>query len=133
MASSAAVAIQNARQFADLETAHRALEEAQEQRIATERWAVLGKAAATLAHRINNSTALVPIAAQHTRELLAQVEMPPDLRQDIEGNLGRIERNSLYTVEIAGVLLRRFRKNPTQAPRHQRTLGACSAVGGDAQ
>lgn len=115
VASSAAIAIQNARHFAELEAAHRALATAQEQRIAAERWAVLGKAAATLAHRINNSTALVPIAAQHTRELLAGVELPPELRQDIEENLGRIERNSLYTVEIAGVLLRRFRKNPVQA------------------
>ncbi|NJO00041.1 MAG: hypothetical protein HC875_40985 [Anaerolineales bacterium] len=29
---------------------------AQEQRIAAERWAVLGKAAGSLAHRINNTT-----------------------------------------------------------------------------
>ncbi len=115
VASSAAVAIQNARHFAELAEAHRALAEAQEQRIAAERWAVLGKAAATLAHRINNSTALVPIAAQHTRELLAGVELPPEVRQDVEDNLGRIERNSLYTVEIASVLLRRFRKNPVRA------------------
>ncbi len=115
VASSAASALKNAGQYAALKAANQALREAQEQRIAAERWAVLGKAAATLAHRINNSTALVPIGAQHTRRLLRQVEMPPELREDIEGNLDRIERNSLYTVELAAVLLRRFRKNPTKA------------------
>lgn len=115
VASSTAIAIQNARQYAALKQTNQALREAQAQRIAAERWAVLGKAAATLAHRINNSTALVPIAAQHTRELLKQAEMSPETRQDIEGNLERIERNSLYTVELAEVLLRRFRKNPTEA------------------
>ena len=115
VASSAASAIQNARQYAALQQANTALREAQKQRIAAERWAVLGKAAAALAHRINNSTALIPIAAQHTRELLEQVDMPPELREEIEGNLGRIERNSLYTVEIGEVLLRRFRKEPAEA------------------
>jgi two-component system NtrC family sensor kinase len=115
VASAAAGAIQNGRQYEALKQANQALREAQEQQIAAERWTVLGKAAANLAHRINNSTALVPIAAQHTRELLQQVKMPPDLRQDIEGNLDRIARNSLYTVELARVLLRRFRRNPSEA------------------
>ncbi len=114
VASSAASAINNARQYTALRETNQALEEVQEQRIASERWAVLGKAAANLAHRINNSTALVPIAAQHLRELLTSIEIPPDVWESIEGNLDRIERNSLYTVELAVVLLRRFRKNPTE-------------------
>lgn len=115
VASAAASAIQNGRQYESLKQANQALRTAQEQQIAAERWTVLGKAAANLAHRINNSTALVPIAAQHTRELLQQVKMPPELRRDIEGNLDRIARNSLYTVELATVLLRRFRRNPSEA------------------
>lgn len=115
VASSAAIAIQNARQYKSLKQAHQALREAQKQRIAAERWTVLGKAAANLAHRINNTTTLIPIAAQHTQELLEQVEMAPELRDDIDGNLDRIRRNSLYTVELAMVLLRRFRKHPTEA------------------
>ena len=76
---------------------------------------MLGKAAANLAHRINNSTALVPIAAQHTLELLQQIEMAPELRREVEANLDRIARNSLYTVELARVLLQRFRRNPSKA------------------
>ncbi len=114
-ASSAASAIQNARQYAALHRTNEALRQAQEQRIAAERWAVLGKAAANLAHRINNSTALVPVAAQHLRELLEPLEMSPELRERVEGNLDRIERNSLYTVDLAVVLLRRFRKKPAEA------------------
>ena len=65
VASSAAIAIKNARQYAAIKKANEALREVQEQRIAAERWAVLGKAAGNLAHRINNSTALVPVATQH--------------------------------------------------------------------
>jgi GAF domain-containing protein len=115
VASSAASAIQNARQYGALEQANTALREAQEQRIATERWAVLGKAAANLAHRINNSTALVPIAAQRLQELLEPLEMQPELRQKVNDNLERIGRNSLYTVDLAVLLLRRFHGNPTKA------------------
>src|SRR6185503_18166557 len=70
VAASAASALQNARQYAELQKANEALQRAQEQRIAAERWAVLGKAAGSLAHRINNTTTLVPIAVQHLRELL---------------------------------------------------------------
>lgn len=115
VASSAASAIQNARQFEALKKANDALSEAQEQRIASERWAVLGKAAANLAHRINNSTALIPAAAQRLEELLKQVDIEPELRQKVDGNLDRIKRNSLYTVDLAVVLLRRFRRDPTEA------------------
>ncbi len=115
VAASAAIAIQNARQYAALERSNQALQQAQEQRMAAERWAVLGKAAGSLAHRINNSTALVPIAAQHLRELLQQVNLPAELKPEIEAHLDRIERNTLYTVDLATALLRRFRHNPTQA------------------
>jgi len=115
VASSAASAIQNARQYEALKQANEALKQAQEQRIAAERWAVLGKAAANLAHRINNSTALVPIAAQRLQELLQQVDIQPELREKMDGNLDRIRRNSLYTVDLADILLRRFSRNPTKA------------------
>jgi signal transduction histidine kinase/DNA-binding response OmpR family regulator len=115
VASSAASAIQNARQYGAIKRANEALREAQEQRIAAERWTVLGKAAANLAHRINNSTALVPIAAQRLQELLAQVELQPELRQKVDDNLERIRSNSLYTVDLAVLLLRRFDGNPTEA------------------
>ncbi|MCB0153449.1 MAG: GAF domain-containing protein [Anaerolineae bacterium] len=115
VASSTAIAVKNAQQYAALKTANEALKQAQAQRIATERWTVLGQAAGNLAHRINNSTALVPIATQHLQELLQGVEMPAPVRQEVDENLARIRRNTLYTVELAMALLRRFRKIPSEA------------------
>ncbi len=115
VATAAASAIQNARQYAELQRANEALQQAQEQRIAAERWAVLGKAAGSLAHRINNTTTLVPIAVQHLRELLQPVTLAPELKQEIDDNLERIERNTLYTVDLAVALLRRFRQHPAKA------------------
>jgi signal transduction histidine kinase len=75
----------------------------------------LGKAAGSLAHRINNTTTLVPIAVQHLRELLQPVTLTPELKKEIEENLDRIERNTLYTVDLAVALLRRFRQHPAKA------------------
>lgn len=115
VASSAASAIQNAHQYTALQKTNRALEQAQEQRIAAERWAVLGKAAGSLAHRINNTTTLVPIAIQRLRELLQPVSLPAKLRLEVDDHLDRIERNTLYTVDLATALLRRFRQQPAQA------------------
>ncbi len=115
VASSAAIAIQNARQYAALKQTNAALRDAQSQRIAAERWAILGKAAANLAHRINNTTALVPVATQHLVELLAQVDMPPELRREVDAKIDRIQRNTLYTVDLAMALLRRFREKSTEA------------------
>lgn len=115
VASSTAIALKNAHQYAALKAANEAIKQAQAQRIATERWTVLGQAAGNLAHRINNSTALVPIAAQHLQEILQDIEMPPTVRKDVNENLDRIRRNTLYTVELAMALLRRFRKFPSEA------------------
>ncbi len=115
VASSAAISLKNAQQYAALKAANEALQQAQAQRIASERWTVLGQAAGNLAHRINNSTALVPIAAQHLQELLEDITMPPETRQEVDENLDRIYRNTLYTVELAMALLKRFRKIPSQA------------------
>lgn len=115
VASSAASAIQNAHQYAALQKSNEALEQAQEQRIAAERWAVLGKAAGSLAHRINNTTTLVPIAIQHLRELLEPVSISLQLKKEVDDNLDRIERNTLYTVDLASALLRRFRQHPAKA------------------
>jgi signal transduction histidine kinase len=112
VASSAAISLKNAQQYAALKEANKALKQAQAQQIASERWTVLGQAAGNLAHRINNSTALVPIAAQYLQELLQNVEMPADVRREVDNSLDRIRRNTLYTVELAVALLRRFRKIP---------------------
>ncbi|MEM7034127.1 MAG: GAF domain-containing protein [Chloroflexota bacterium] len=112
VASAAAIAIQNARQYQALVDTHRDLREAQQQRIAAEQWSILGRAAAGLAHRIHNTTAVVPASAQDLREILTEVKMSPDLRDEVEANLSRIERNTIYTLDLADGLLRRFNHRP---------------------
>ncbi|MDX1523848.1 MAG: GAF domain-containing protein, partial [Anaerolineae bacterium] len=115
VASATAIALKNAQQYAALKEANKALKQAQAQRIASERWTVLGQAAGNLAHRINNSTTLVPIAVQTLQELLDEVKMSPDLRQEVDAHLDRIRRNTLYTVELATALGRNFRRIPSEA------------------
>jgi signal transduction histidine kinase len=107
LANQAAVALQNARQL-------QALRETEEQRLAAERWATLGKAVANLAHRINNTAALVPVAVQDLKELLAEASMADELRRQVDGDLERIERNTRFTLELADVLLKPFKGGPDQ-------------------
>lgn len=115
VASAAAIAIQNARQYEALVTAHSQLREAQQQRIASEQWSILGRATAGLAHRIHNTTAIVPASAQDLREVLRPVRMSGAVRRDVEANLSRIERNTLLTLELVDNLLYRFHQTPVPA------------------
>ena len=115
VASAAAIAIQNARQYQALEDAHQELREAQQQRIASEQWSILGQATAGLAHRIHNSTAIVPASAQDLRAVLNEVRMSPAVRRDVEANLSRIERNTIFTLDLVDALLRRFHQPPVAA------------------
>lgn len=115
VASAAAIAIQNARQYESLQQAHQALKTAQARRIATEQWSILGRAAANLAHRIHNTTTIVPLAVQDLRDLLAEVTIPPALAPDIAANMNRIEQNVSRTIELADNLLRRFHQEAVAA------------------
>lgn len=103
--SYAAIAINNARLFAKEQTAREQLRKEQERRLAAEAWATLGKAAANLAHRINNTIAAIPPS-------VAEIEMLPQARvekKEIRDRLQRIERNARYALELADQLLRPFR------------------------
>ncbi len=115
VASAAAIAIQNARQFEALEQAHQKLREAQKQRIASEQWSILGRATANLAHRIHNTTTIVPLAVQDLKDLLSNVDIPAEIKEDVDANLERIERNVSYTINLADSLMRRFHQEPTVA------------------
>ena len=115
VASAAAIAIQNARQFEALEQAHQKLREAQKQRIASEQWSILGRATANLAHRIHNTTTIVPMAVQDLKDLLENVAIPAEIKADVDANLERIERNVSYTINLADSLMRRFHQEPTLA------------------
>ena len=106
-ANSAAIAIKNARLL-------EALKQIQEQRLAAERWATLGKAVANLAHRINNTAGLVPVAVQDIQELFAQLSVTDEQKKQIQGNLERIERNTRFTLDLADVLLKPFTGGPAK-------------------
>ena len=101
-ANYAAVAIKNARLLQELR-------ELQEKRLAAERWVTVGKAVGYLAHRINNTLGVVPVAVQDLEELLAQLPIPIEHREQIEADLGRINRNTQFALELADVLLKPFK------------------------
>jgi GAF domain-containing protein len=107
LANQAAVAIQNARQI-------EALQKLREQRLAAERWATLGKAAANLAHRINNTAGLIPVVAQDLEELLADVALEEERRQEVDADLQRIERNTRFTLQMADALFKPFEDLPAE-------------------
>jgi len=107
LANQAAVAIQNARQI-------HALQEAQEQRLAAERWAILGKLVPNLTHRINNTVALIPVVVQDLKELLTRLQIADELQGQIDDDLGRIERNTRFTLQMADLLLKPFIAGPAQ-------------------
>jgi len=97
----AAIAIKNTRLIEELK-------QVQNQRLAAESWAILGKAVANLAHRIYNTVGLVPVVVQDLQGLLAQLPMREEERKLIEGDLQRIERNTRFTLELANILLKPF-------------------------
>jgi signal transduction histidine kinase len=121
LADYAAVAIENARLYEEAEertqelrTAYEKLQKAQEQMIAAERWAILGKAAANLAHRINNTAGLIPVVAQDLEELLADVALEEERRREVNADLQRIERNTQFTLQMADALFKPFEDLPAE-------------------
>lgn len=121
LGNQAAVAIQNTRQI-------QALHEAQEQRLAAERWAILGKLVPNLTHRINNTVALIPVIVQDLRELLAKLQIAGKLQVQIDDDLGRIERNTRFTLEMADLLLKPFIVGPAQQLDVNALLGKAIAL-----
>lgn len=114
MAQEAVIAIQNATQHQKLQVMHQVLQGEQEQRVAAEKWTVMGQAATALAHRINNLVGIVPASAGEIRRTLATLPLPPDEARWIEANLERIDRNARFVLRLANALFR-----PFQEPGHQ--------------
>ena len=107
LANQAAMAIENARVYEHLETAYEELEREQERRVAEEKFAYLGYAADGIAHRINNTIALLPLCAADIRRHLKTVDSYVDAQLDM------IERNARYILELAEELQKPSR--PSQA------------------
>ena len=113
-AHQATVAIENAHLYEELKQEHKRLQQAQEQMLAAERWAILGKAAANLAHRINNTAGLIPVVTQDLQELLTDVALEEERRREVDADLQRIERNTRFTLQMADALFKPFEALPTE-------------------
>ena len=113
-ANQTAIALENAHLYEELRQEHERLQQAQEQMLAAERWAVLGKAAANLAHRINNTAGLIPVAIQDLKELLVDIALEEERRQEIDADLQRVERNTRFTLRMADALFRPFEALPAE-------------------
>jgi len=110
LAQEAVIAIQNARQHQRLQSMHLHLRAEQEKRLAAEKWTVMGQAATSLAHRINNLIGIVPASAGEVRRSTAAIDIPATEREWIEANLGRIERNARFVLKLSDALFRPFKE-----------------------
>ena len=110
LAREAVIAIQNATHHEELQRMHQTLKKEQARRVAAEKWTVMGQAATSLAHRINNLIGIVPASAVQVREALNELEMPGADREWIAANLDRIERNSRFVLTLADALFRPFQE-----------------------
>jgi signal transduction histidine kinase len=110
LAQEAVIAIQNATQHQRLQSMHRKLKAEQEKRLAAEKWTVMGQAATSLAHRINNLIGILPASASEIRRTLLQSQLSEADRSWIEANLGRIERNAQFILKLGDALFRPFKE-----------------------
>ncbi len=104
LAALAALSLDNARLYADLDDQMRRAREAQAQLIEAEKMASLGRIVAGVAHALNNPLATVSGYAQ----LLLAADVPEDVRDD----LARIDRGARRAAEIVRELLAFARQRP---------------------
>ncbi len=101
LTTSAAVAIENARLYKDLEDRMQDLQDAQRQLIQSEKMSALGRLVASITHEINN-----PLQSVQTCLTLTREEMEGDRRQDkIDRYLGIVESE----IERVSTIIRRMR------------------------
>jgi len=110
LAQEAVIAIQNATQHQRLQSMHQKLKAEQEKRLAAEKWTVMGQAATSLAHRINNLIGILPASASEIRRTLLQSQLSQTDRTWIESNLSRIERNAQFILKLGDALFRPFKE-----------------------
>ncbi len=110
LAQEAVIAIENATQHQKLQSMHERLKAEQEKRLAAEKWSVMGQAATSLAHRINNLIGIVPASAGEIQRTLSDSDLPESEYKWIEANLGRIERNARFVLNMVDALFRPFKE-----------------------
>lgn len=110
LAQEAVIAIQNARHHQRLQSMHQRLKSEQERRLAAEKWTIMGQAATSLAHRINNLIGIVPASADEIQRTLQGAKLPAGDRQWIEANVQRIQRNARFILKLSDALFRPFKE-----------------------
>jgi signal transduction histidine kinase len=110
LAQEAVISIQNARQHQRLQSMHRRLTSEQERRLAAEKWTVMGQAATSLAHRINNLIGIVPASADEIQRSLKGVDLGDGDRIWVEANINRIQRNARFILKLSDALFRPFKE-----------------------
>jgi signal transduction histidine kinase len=110
LAQEAVIVIQNATQHQRLQAMHVKLQSEHEKRLAAEKWTVMGQAATSLAHRINNLIGLLPASAVEIRRTLASAALSPSDRAWAEANLDRIDRNARFVLRLGDALFRPFKE-----------------------
>jgi len=118
VASSASIAITNARLYQNLQAQLKALQEAQAQLVRSEKMSALGRLVASIAHEINN-----PLQSIQTFVTLALEDLKDPRRQEsIERYLGIVESE----IERIATIVQRMRDfyRPARAGRHPTDLHA---------
>ena len=110
LAQEAVIAIQNARQHQKLQAMHRRVKSEQERRLAAEKWTVMGQAATSLAHRINNLIGILPASADEIQRCLEDKNIGDADRIWVQENINRIQRNTRFILKLSNALFRPFKE-----------------------
>ncbi|MBW1817674.1 MAG: GAF domain-containing protein, partial [Deltaproteobacteria bacterium] len=113
------VAVENANLYENLKKAYQDLKEAQEQVIASEKLASLGKLSATIAHEINNPLAAVLTYTRLLMKLTGPDRFSQDRLGDIARHLGVMESETARCGEIVKNLLAFARQSEMTVAAHR--------------
>ncbi|MBW1786536.1 MAG: PAS domain S-box protein, partial [Deltaproteobacteria bacterium] len=113
------VAVENANLYENLKKAYQDLKEAQEQVIASEKLASLGKLSATIAHEINNPLAAVLTYTRLLMKLTRRDRFSQDRLGDIARHLGVMESETARCGEIVKNLLAFARQSEMTVAAHR--------------
>lgn len=111
LAQEAVIVIQNAAQHRRLQLMHQRLKDEHEKRLAAEKWTVMGQAATSLAHRINNIIGMLPASANEVQRTLKNIELPEADRNWVDANMGRIINNARFILKLSDALFRPFKES----------------------
>jgi signal transduction histidine kinase len=113
------IALENADLYRDLKIAYQELKEAQDQIIASEKLASLGKLSATIAHEINNPLAAVLTYIRLLLKMGNKGNLKPERKEDILKYLNTMESETARCGEIVKNLLAFSRQSKVTIETHR--------------